>query len=74
MKRRGRSVRKTNLLKKPGGKAKENRPAFTHPRDVIWCAAPPSPLPTPVHHTEHLKIIYPPEAFWREGKGKKCKF
>ena len=74
MKRRGHSVRKAILLKKPGGKAKENRPAFTHPRDVIWCAAPPSPLPNPVHHTEHLNITYLPKAFRRECKGQKCKF
>ena len=57
MKRRGHSVEKTILLKKPSGKAEENRPAFTHPRDVIWCAAPPSPLPAPVYYTEHLKFL-----------------
>ena len=74
MKRRGHSVRKAILLKKPGGKAKENRPAFTHPRDVIWCAAPPSPLPNPVHHTEHLNVTHLAKAFRRECKGKKCKF
>ena len=74
MKRRGHSVRKAILLKKPGGKAKENRPAFAHPRDVIRCAAPPSPLPNPVHHTEHLNITHLAEAFRRECKGKKCKF
>ena len=74
MKRRGHSVRKAILLKKPGGKAKENRPAFAHPRDVIWCAAPPSPLPNPVHHTVHLNVTHLAKAFRRECKGKKCKF